>query len=195
MSPRSLLAAVFAALAMACAGAPPAASEEERFGQYIAKNRPSVEHEIFAGMVGRFAAEVRTWPAPGADPVDYDGLIENQLVLGGRFLQSRYRSDLGEQGVMEGLGLLGYNTFEERYESFWADTFATILPPISHGHVEKDGRELHFASEGYDPMAGKVVRGRSVVRLEDRRRHSYEMYAIDDDGHERLQVRISYTRL
>ena len=173
----------------------PQLSPEDAQARWVELNAVQEEHGILAVLEGSFSAEVSAWEAPGADPQTFRGFIENKLVMGRRFLRSDYSSDLGEMGVMRGIGLLGYNTFEGRYESFWADTFSTALPPVSYGHAEADGMELHFAQSSYDPMRDRVVNQRSVLRVQDRRTHTFEIYTESPDGEEFLELRMVYTKL
>ncbi|GJM21236.1 MAG: hypothetical protein DHS20C15_11510 [Planctomycetota bacterium] len=195
---RSLLATSIC-LALAACGSPattaPELSVEDRFAAYLQNTQVSEGHGILNVMEGRFAAEVRMRQSPDAPEETTEGVMENRLILGGRFLESRFRSADSDMGPFEGRGLMGFNTFENRYESIWVDSMGTFMQPVLHLQIDAEGRTLSGTSSEYDYFEERQVQRRTEMRILDRRTHEFTMYKTAADGREFVDVAITYTRL
>jgi hypothetical protein len=156
----------------------------------IEAGTPGEGHKRLEPFIGTFAAAVRHWPTPGAEPFEATGTMVNEWVLGGRYLRQTYESDLGGT-EFRGIGFWGYNNAAGRYEGVWMDSMSTAIMGESG---QCDGRVWTMTGEGDDPSTGKKVAKRSVIRLQDRDRHSMEMYYTGPDGTEAKAMEIQYTR-
>lgn len=186
-------------LALAACGSPattePVLSDEERMAQFMQQIEPGEHHGLLNVMEGTWKALMEQRMSADAPAETYEGVMENRMILGRRFLESRFRMDMGEFGVFEGRGLLGYNTFDDQYESIWIDTMGTAIPQVIVSLPDEDGRGMTGEVTQFDAMVGGEVTRRLETRVLDRGRHEFRMYRIEDDGSEYMEMRISYSRL
>ena len=154
---------------------------------------PGEAHKRLDPFVGTFDAKVKMWMGPG-DPMESTGTMINRLELGGRFLRQQFRGDEsgGPFPNFEGQGYWGYNMATGKYEGFWIDTASTAMQ-TEQGDVDGSGKVWSMSGQTVDPT-GKAVTKRSVITLEDRNRHTLEMYFTLPDGNEAKCMEIQYTR-
>ncbi|RME41619.1 MAG: DUF1579 domain-containing protein [Planctomycetota bacterium] len=152
------------------------------------------EHRRFEPFVGTFKARVRIWTGPG-EPHVSTGVMTNTLDLGGRYLKQVYRGDAanGPFPGFEGRGFWGYNPVEQRYEGFWIDNASCVMQ-IDRGEVDASGTVWTMIGEMSDPQSGGTIRKRSVITLQDRNRHTMEMYIKPPQGDEFKVMEIRYER-
>lgn len=93
-----LIVAVFLALPDA------SASAQEQFGsdsiavlqaKAMELAQPGPEHQLLQALVGKWVTEVKVWMEAGADAMNFTGTSENEMILGGRFLQINSISGVG----------------------------------------------------------------------------------------------------
>lgn len=84
---------------------------------------PSDEHKRLAQLAGSWKMEVKVHSAPGAKPMVFEGTAENQIVLGGRFLESKTHTT----GSMptETLSIIGFDRRYGRYTYVGYDSQGT----------------------------------------------------------------------
>ena len=69
---------------------------------------PNEHHAHLARMAGTWKVHGKYWMQPGAPPTKSEGKAQNQMIMGGRFLQTEYTGDfMGETFV--GMGIDGYD--------------------------------------------------------------------------------------
>src|SRR5690242_19543207 len=84
---------------------------------------PGPEHEALKPMVGTFNAEVSMSAMDGSGKMESSkGIMTNEMVLDGRYLQSRYDSS-----DMKGIGFMGYDNSKKKYVATWMDTMSTMM--------------------------------------------------------------------
>ncbi|HWP41149.1 MAG TPA: DUF1579 domain-containing protein [Tepidisphaeraceae bacterium] len=153
---------------------------------------PGKEHEGLKAMAGTFDAEVSFIPAPGAPPQLSKGTVKNEMVLGGRFLEGRYRGEMmGE--VFEGIGYTGYDNLKKKYVGTWMDSMGTMIL-VQEGTADATGKAITFSSTMPDPVSGKDQPMRSVLTILSNDKHTYDMYGPGPDGKEYKCMTIVYTR-
>jgi hypothetical protein len=152
---------------------------------------PSKGHAALETFVGSWRTKTTFTMAPGARPEVSEGTSENSWVLGGRYLRQVFKgSSMGMP--FEGLGYTAYDNVQKQYLGFWMDTFGTgFMTSVGVGKP-KNG-VFKSVAEGFEP-SGHVVRFDCVVRVRDRNRHTYEMWAKAPNGKRYCSMRIEYTR-
>jgi hypothetical protein len=64
-----------------------------------------------------------------------------------------------------------------------------------YGTCDPDGKIITMTGEASDPMSGKTnQKWRTVLRIESKDKHVFEMYGPGPDGKEFKQMEITYTR-
>lgn len=93
----------------------------------------------------------------------------------------------------QGLGALGYDSIRKVYISVWLDTTSTsIHAAIGSG----DALGNVFTLEGLcqDPVTGKPVKCRSITRIINRKKYTFELFKGGSVGGVFRGLDITYTR-
>jgi hypothetical protein len=150
---------------------------------------PAAEHEALKPMVGTFNAQVTSAAMDGSGKMESSkGVMTNELVLDGRFLQSRY-----DGSDMKGIGYLGYDNAKKKYVATWMDTMSTMIM-VMEGSADASGKVITTTTQMNDPTSGKPVSLRCVTTVIDQDKHTYEMFMPGADGKEMKILSIVYTR-
>jgi len=190
------LALGYAGVARAQDGAGHDPSDEmamaSRMMELMAKHAPGEHHARLARMAGTWDAEVKMWMAgPDGPAQTAHGVARNAMILGGKFLESRYDGDF--MGTpFEGFGLTAYDAEKEQYVGLWIDSFLTSILPLSHG--TNDGDVITLTATMDDPLKGVTVERRDVVHIESDDRHVYESFETLPGLPEYKSMEIVYTR-
>ena len=151
---------------------------------------PGAAHEKLKAMEGKWKAVQKSWFAPG-EPAVSEGVSENRMILGGRFLEQRLTGTVMGQPY-EGFGLTGFDNKKGEYTMLWVDNMATSMM-TGGGSMDATSGELTLKSTGDGPD-GKPTEFKLVTRMMDPSRHVFSMYATVD-GKEQLMMEITYTRM
>lgn len=153
---------------------------------------PGDPHRKLDGMVGTWDTKVTMWPMPGMDPMTSVGTSTNQWVMGGRYLEQRFKSDF--MGMpFEGLGFTGYDNVKKKYWGTWMDNMSTSMM-TSTGNVSADGKVWEFDATMTDPMTGKDTAVKEKVTVVNADHHTMEMWGPAPDGKMFKNMEIAYTR-
>ena len=151
------------------------------------------QHALFNQFVGSWDAVVTVWMGPG-DPFVSEGIMENTLDLGGRFLHQHYTNN---DASFNGRGYWGYNTLDQRWEGFWIDDMATFFQ-LERGQYDPASTSWEMKGEMTDPGSGKPMLKRTVITIKDADHHSMETYFTQTQGEHAGQeskcMEIQYTR-
>lgn len=152
---------------------------------------PSDGHRRLEPMVGSWKAVTTMVMMPGAPPETSEGTSENRWVLGGRYLEQRYRgSSMGMP--FEGFGVTAYDNVQRKYLGTWIDSFGTgVMNSVGVGRPTDEA--MDSVATSVDPW-GKPVRFECKVRIEDRNRHSFEMWTKAPNGKRFRMMFIEYAR-
>lgn len=152
---------------------------------------PGEPHELLARMAGSWKTRTRSWMAPGTPPIDSEGSSEQKMILDGRFLYQEFTGDMMGAPFV-GIGISGFDNHKQKFVSTWMDSMATGIF-VFEGNADKDGRSIIQRCSTDDPIRGPIT-WQSVTRLVDDNTHQFEMYIIDQNGHEEKMMEISYIR-
>lgn len=168
-----------------------AMSEQEMMEQWQRAASPSDVHGHLAAMSGSFRAKTEFVMNPGAPAQVHDGLSENKLILGGRFLQQDYRGTMQEM-PFEGRGYTGYDNASKRLVGIWMDTFSTGIM-TSLGTGKPSAKKLTSVATGIQPSGDEVVFD-CIIEVQDRDHHTYEMWTKAPNGKRYRAMRVEYVR-
>ena len=164
-------------------------SQIERLVRYA---MPSTQHRLLDRLTGRWNTLTQYWMAPGVEPVESKGASERRWILEGRFVLEQF--DGGNLALpFRGLGLYGYDGFEQKYTSAWVDTLNTAIMS-NLGIYDKTNDVVNFVGQYGDSLAGlkREIRGRMRFLNEDK--HQLELQVVDSDGRKFKMLEITYTR-
>jgi hypothetical protein len=152
---------------------------------------PGPMHKALEPMIGTWDTKVTTWMMPGADPIAGTGTSENKWILGGRYIEQRFKGDF--MGMpFEGLGHIGYDNVKKQYFGTWMDNMGTgMMTSTSTG---SSGNTMTFKAMFADPMTGKDTAMEEKVTFVDADHQLFEMWAPGPDGKMFKSMEIAYTR-
>jgi hypothetical protein len=92
----------------------------------------------------------------------------------------------------EGRGTMAYDNLQKHYVSTWIDNMGTGIM-IANGACDGKGT-WNMSGESPDPMTGKMIKTRSVMKLVDDNTFVMEMYMPGADGKETKMMEITGKR-
>lgn len=199
MKPRLLFAATALVVALVLAVGPAGAQDQKPDApkqptpeDYAKYGTPGPEHKRLEPFAGSWTYTVKAWMDPSKPPEESKGTCERKWILDGRFLLEEVQG-AETNNPFRGLGLLGYDISQKKYTSAWVDSMSTAIA-TGLGTCDPSGKVFTFTSEGFDPIAGKRVKGRDLVRIVDNDKHTMEMYKEGPAGKEVKVLEITMTR-
>lgn len=162
---------------------------DPQMAEMIKNGTPNESHAKLKGMEGKWKAVVKTWFAPG-EPQTSEGVSENSLILGGRYLQQRYTGTMMGQ-PFNGYGLTGFDVKKGVYTTFWVDDMSTAVMAAT-ASMDESGKTMTstYTADGPD---GKPMEYKNVTQIVDPNTHVFTMYGVMG-GKDMKQMEITYTR-
>ena len=159
---------------------------------YEKATSPGEAHRMLDSVVGTWDTVIRFYHAPGAPAQESTGTSENRWILGGRYMEQRFKGNaMGKP--FEGLGYTGYDNMRKQYFGTWMDTMSTSIMSTTGG-VEEGGRVWKFKGMMDDPLMNTSVAVEELIRIESPDRHVMEMWQPAADGKLFKTMEIIYTR-
>lgn len=150
---------------------------------------PGQAHKNLEAMVGTWKAVVKNSFMAGQEPTE--GIAENKMIMGGRYLEMRFKGTMVGQ-PFEGYGLTGYDNTKKTYTSFWIDNMSTAWMSGA-GSMDDKNKTITFISMG-EGTDGKPAEYRTTTTMVDANKHVFTMHM--KQGDQEMQVmEITYTRM
>jgi hypothetical protein len=153
---------------------------------------PGDAHKKLDSMAGNWDTKATFWMMPGMDPMTSMGTSMNQWVMGGRYMEQRYKGDMDGM-PFEGVGYTGYDNVKKQYWGTWMDNMSTGVM-TSTGSISADGKTWEFTATMSDPMTGKDSTAKEKVTVVDADHHTLEMWVPGPDGKMFKNMEINYSR-
>lgn len=169
-------------------GMDPAAMEEA----YAKAAAPNDNHQLLASLVGNWKATTKAWMVPDSEPEITSGTSECTMILGGRFLQSKMKGDMGGR-PFEGMEVMGYDNLKKKFVSSWVDNMGTGIM-MSEGTHDAAAKTLNFNGSFDDPMTGQPKKVRMTLKIDDPDHHTFMMFDIPQGEKEAKMLEIAYVR-
>lgn len=168
---------------------PPTDEMKQMEAAMEAAAKPGPMHEWMKGLEGTWQTEIKAfWP--GAPEGVQLGVTKRKLELGGRYLMTEY-DGRWEGKFFRGLGSMGYNNVENRFEQTWMDTMGTGTMMVT-GTADKDGKVLTLTGDFTMP-GGMKAKSRQVFTIVSPTRHT-EIFYHTVDNNEMKVMEITYTK-
>ena len=113
-------------------------------------------------------------------------------MLDGRFVGQEYKSR-AQRPKYQGLGALGYDNIKKVYTSVWLDTTSTSIYTAT-GSLDELGNVFTLEGVYQDPVTGKPVMCRSITRIINGKKYTFELFKESSDGNVFKALDITYTR-
>ena len=163
-------------------------SEQKALLEYMT---PGEIHKMLAGSQGDWKAQVTLWMQPGAPPTTSTATEKNEMILGGRYLQSTHKGDF--MGMpFEGIGITGYDNAAKKFVTTWIDNMGTGIMTLE-GKWDGKSNSIEFKGKTTDPLTGKDMEVREVIKFVDTNNQVMEMY-MKQGGKEYKTMEVKFTR-
>jgi len=178
------------AIAFTCPFITSLAQTNDNMQAMIAYATPGDAHKMLAKSAGTWSATVTFW-MPGAAAMTSKAEATNEMIMGGRYLQSRDKGTVMGQ-PFEGVGVTGYDNAKKVYVNTWIDNFGTGIMTLT-GTWDDASKSITFTGSMVDPVTGKDTPIREVLKMVDDNTQVMSMYYMVE-GKDFKSMEITYTR-
>ena len=153
---------------------------------------PNEHHQHLAKLAGKWTSQGKFWMTPEAPVMEASGTASNEMIMGGRFLQSSFDGDfMGERFL--GMGIDGYDNALNKHIGMWIDSAGTMMMQFI-GECSENGKILETTTEFLDPMSGQMKKMKGMVTVIDADTYTYESWNQGEDGEFFRSMEITYKR-
>ena len=165
-----------------------ATAQQQAWMEYMT---PGAGHSVLTDHAGEWNTTTTYWIDPAAPPQKYEGTAKSEMIMGGRYLKSYFTGDM--MGMpFEGMSLEGYDNAKKEYTSVWIDNFGTGTS-ISTGKYNEETKSITYTGTVYDPLSGKDVMIKEIIKTIDKDHHTIEMYSVVE-GKEIKSMEVAFER-
>ena len=154
--------------------------------------KPGAAHKVLEPHVGKWTLKMKCHMEPGAPPMESAATSEVKWIMDGRYIQEEVTGTFMDM-PFKGQGLCGYDNLKQKYVSSWVDNMSTGIMQ-SEGAHDPAAKSFTYETECPDPMSGKYVKGRMVVKWTDNDHYTMQMFGPGPDGKEGMQMELLATR-
>ena len=158
---------------------------------YTKAATPGPQHSSLAKQVGNYSLLIKSWEAPGTEPMVENGTATRSMILGGRVMMESMNSKMMGQ-PFTGHGMRGFDNVTGKHWSTWNDSISTGLMTTTGSCDEKDA--CTFSGSWVDPVSKKTITSRMVSHWSGADAETFEMFGPGPDGKEFKMMEITYTR-
>ena len=149
---------------------------------------PGEQQKKLARLAGDWTFTNKAWMAPGQPPVESNGTMHAELLMGGRYVEHTWKGNM--MGMpFEGRGTDGYDNIGKQYVSSWVDNMGTGIMHQT-GTCDAAVKVCTYNGDVWDPMSGKKSSMKSVITWTDDNSFKNEMYGQGPDGKEMKMMEI-----
>jgi hypothetical protein len=138
---------------------------------------PGKEQALLAKSNGVWKAETTMWMSPDAPPMTSTGVVNNKMILGGRYQQMSFKGDM-MGAPFEGIGTTGYDNARKVWVSTWVDNMSTAIMNME-GNWDEATKTITTSGKMLCPANGKMCEMKEVFKIVDDNTQVMEMYGPD----------------
>ena len=150
---------------------------------------PGPQHAAIKNQEGTWNATVTSW-VDGPQPITSTGTETSTMILGGRFLETKFTGTYMGQPY-EGWGLTGFDNKASRVLTLWADNMSTNWMSLT-GTMSDDGKTM-TCSGSMDGPSGKPMDIRAETKFDSDTQMTYTMFG-KMNGTDTKMMQIVYTK-
>jgi uncharacterized protein DUF1579 len=167
--------------------APPAMSAAEMEAMQKAMS-PGEPHKRLARLAGDWTFTTTMHMAPGQPPVESEGTMHGEVLLGGRYVEHTWKGNMMGM-AFEGRGTDAYDNVAKQYVSSWIDSMSTGIV-VQTGACDDAGKTCTYTGDVWDPMTGQKSTMKSVITWIDDNTFTNAMYGKGPTGEEMKMMEI-----
>jgi len=168
------------------------AQTQEEMKKMMDYATPSDIHKEMAKWDGEWTEDIQMWMTPGGPVQTMQASCVNKMVMGGRYQESKTTGNF--MGMpFEGVSTIGYDNARKVLVSSWVDNMGTGIIYME-GKWNEATKSAEFKGNATDPMTGKAVQTRQVMRIVDDNTQIMEQYTTPVGGKEYKSMEIKFTR-
>ncbi|MFA8342341.1 MAG: DUF1579 domain-containing protein [Rhodothermaceae bacterium] len=153
---------------------------------------PGEMHKMMAEKVGKWKTYTEMWMQPGTEAMKSEGTVEYKMILGGRYLKAWYTGT--SMGMpFDGMSIEAYDNAKKEFITTWIDSFGTGIT-VATSKYHKDKNMMKGTGTMVDPVTGKDIVYKTVVKMESKDKGVFDMYMTMPDGKDFLSMRMTYIR-
>lgn len=168
------------------------AQSQEDMKKWMDYMTPSDTHKEMARWDGEWTEDIQMWMSPGAPVQTMQASCVNKMVMGGRYQESKHTGSF--MGMpFEGVSTIGYDNARKILVSSWVDNMGTGIIYME-GSWNEATKSAEFKGKTTDPMSGKLLDTRQVLKIVDDNTQIIEQYTTPAGGKEYKSMEIKFTR-
>lgn len=153
---------------------------------------PGKMHDMLAKSIGVWTEDATMWMAADAPPMKFTLTCVNRMIMGNRYLQGMNRGTVNNM-PFEGISTVAYDNAKKVFINTWIDNMGTGIM-YSEGTWNESNKSIEFNGSQVDPMSGKELKARQVMKFIDDNNQLLEMYMTPLNGKEYKSMEIKYTK-
>lgn len=167
-------------------------SQDETMQKWMEYMTPGDMHKMLEKYSGNWTAKTTFWMAPGTEPMISDATMTSEMILGGRYLMSKYKGDM--MGMpFEGMAIEAYDNGTKMFYSTWIDNMGTGIMYMT-GKWNEATKQVEYTGTMYDPSKGASVNIRQVASMNEDGTSKLEMFGPGPDGNEFKTMEVISTK-
>ena len=167
-------------------------SQDDNMKKWMDYMTPGDMQKMLSKGVGTWNMKTSWWMAPGAEPMLSEATAVSEMILGGRYLQSKVSGSM--MGMpFDGISIEGYDNAAKLFVNTWIDNMGTGMMNMT-GTWDETAKQIKYTGKMVDPISGTWVDVRQVVTYNADGSVKMEMYGPAPDGTEFKTMEIITTK-
>lgn len=167
-------------------------AQDDNMKKWMDYMTPGEMQKMLSKGVGTWTMKTSWWMAPGAEAMVSEATAVSEMILGGRYLQSKVSGSM--MGMpFEGISVEGYDNAAKLFVNSWIDNMGTGMMFMT-GKWDETAKQINYTGKMVDPISSNWVDVRQVVTYNSDGTVKMEMYGPAADGKEYKTMEIITTK-
>jgi hypothetical protein len=167
-------------------------AQDDNMKKWMDYMTPGEMQKMLSKGVGTWTMKTSWWMAPGAEAMVSEATAVSEMILGGRYLQSKVSGSM--MGMpFDGISIEGYDNAAKLFVNSWIDNMGTGMMFMT-GKWDETAKQINYTGKSVDPLTGNWVDVRQVVTYNEDGTVKMEMYGPAADGKEFKTMEIITTK-
>jgi hypothetical protein len=153
---------------------------------------PGEMHKWLASLNGKWEGKAKYWTKGPDAPDSSMATEENKMVMGGRYQQSTFKTNMGGM-PMEGLATTGYDNAKQKFVCTWIDNMGTGIM-MMEGTYDPATKTLNMSGKMIDPTSKKEGDVRQILTFTDDKHRTMELFMTQPGQKEMKFMEVHYTK-